>query len=382
MEQGSEPASPKREARRRATSAMFLVCGTATSTWAPMVPFAKERLGLDDRSLGFVLLALGGGSMVAMPLAGVAIHYWGSRRVVLCMALATCAALPFLAIAPTPLLLSVTLFIFGASLGAMDVAMNAQAIAVQHEAPRPIMSSFHALFSLGGIAGAAIVSLGLRAGMSLGACAALIAIAMAALASAEQRHLVPDLAGTEGATLTIVPRAAVLLLGALCFMSFLGEGAVLDWSAVFLREHRRVDVSLAGFGYAAFSVAMTVCRLTGDGLTHRFGSRQMLRIGGALACIGFLAAALLPWTTAALAGFVVVGIGAANIVPVLFSGAGRVPGVPPGIALATVTTIAYAGLLLGPALIGFVADATSLSVAFVVVAAMFAVVGICAGRVP
>ena len=382
MEQGSEPASPKREARRRATSAMFLVCGTATSTWAPMVPFAKERLGLDERGLGFVLLALGGGSMVAMPLAGVAIHYWGSRRVVLCMALATCAALPFLAIAPTPLLLTVTLFIFGASLGAMDVAMNAQAIAVQHEAPRPIMSSFHALFSLGGIAGAAIVSLGLRAGMSLGACAALIAVAMAALASAEQRHLVPDLAGTEGATLTIVPRAAVLLLGALCFMSFLGEGAVLDWSAVFLREHRRVDVSLAGFGYAAFSVAMTVCRLTGDGLTHRFGSRQMLRIGGALACIGFLAAALLPWTTAALAGFVVVGIGAANIVPVLFSGAGRVPGVPPGIALATVTTIAYAGLLLGPALIGFVADATSLSAAFVVVAAMFAVVAACAGKVP
>lgn len=382
MEQGREPASPKREAPRRATSAMFLVCGTATSTWAPMVPFAKERLGLDDRSLGFVLLALGGGSMVAMPLAGVAIHYWGSRRVVGCMALATCAALPFLAIAPTPLLLSVTLFIFGASLGAMDVAMNAQAIAVQHEAPRPIMSSFHALFSLGGIAGAAIVSLGLRAGMSLGACAALIAMAMAALASAEQRHLVPDLAGTEGTTLTIVPRAAVLLLGALCFMSFLGEGAVLDWSAVFLREHRRVDVSLAGFGYAAFSVAMTVCRLTGDGLTHRFGSRQMLRIGGALACIGFLAAALLPWTAAALAGFVVVGIGAANIVPVLFSGAGRVPGVPPAIALATVTTIAYAGLLLGPALIGFVADATSLSAAFVVVAAMFAVVGICAGRVP
>lgn len=368
-------------AARRATSAMFLVCGTATSTWAPMVPFAKERLGLDERSLGFVLLALGGGSMVAMPLAGVAIHYWGSRRVVLCMALATCAALPFLAIAPTPLLLAATLFVFGASLGAMDVAMNAQAIAVQHEAPRPIMSSFHALFSLGGIAGAAIVSMGLRAGMSLGACAALIAVAMAALASAEQRHLVPDLAGTEGTKLTIVPRAAVLLLGALCFLSFLGEGVVLDWSAVFLREHRRVDVSLAGFGYAAFSVAMTVCRLTGDGLTHRFGSRQMLRVGGALSCIGFLAAALLPWTIAALAGFVVVGIGAANIVPVLFSGAGRVPGVPPGIALATVTTIAYAGLLVGPALIGFVADATSLSTAFVVVAAMFGVVAVCAGRV-
>lgn len=359
---------------------MFLVCGTATSTWAPMVPFAKERLALDERSLGFILLALGGGSMVAMPLAGVAIHYWGSRRVVTAMALASCATLPFLAIAPTPLLLAFTLFLFGAALGAMDVAMNAQAIAVQHAAGRPIMSGFHALFSLGGIAGAALVSAGLRAGLSLGTCVLLIAAAMAVLAAVEQRDLVRDLAHAEGSTFTIVPRAAVLLLGALCFMSFLGEGAVLDWSAVFLREHRHVDVSLAGFGYAAFSVAMTVCRLTGDALTHRFGPRQMLRIGGALAAAGFLVAALLPWTIAALAGFVLVGIGASNIVPVLFSAAGRVPGVPPGIALATVTTIAYAGLLLGPALIGFVAEATSLSAAFLIVAAMFAVVGAAAGR--
>jgi predicted MFS family arabinose efflux permease len=360
---------------------MFLVCGTATSTWAPMVPFAKERLALDEKSLGLILLALGGGSMVAMPLAGIAIHYGGSRRVVACMALATCAALPFLAVAPSPLLLAAALFIFGAALGAMDVAMNAQAIAVQHAAARPIMSSFHALFSLGGIAGAALVSVCLRAGMSLATCAILIAIIMAALAVVEQRHLVRDLGSSDGATFTIVPRAAVLLLGALCFLSFLGEGVVLDWSAVFLREHRHLDVSLAGMGYAVFSVAMTVCRLTGDALTRRFGSRQMLRIGGLLACAGFLAVALIPWTIAALAGFVIIGVGASNIVPVLFSGAGRVPDVPPGIALATVTTIAYAGLLLGPALIGFVADATSLPVAFVLVAAMFGAVAASATRV-
>ena len=243
------------------------------------------------------------------------------------------------------------------------------------------MSSFHALFSVGGIAGAALVSVFLRSGVGLAACATIIAIALAALAILEQRHLLKDMGSPEGTTFTIVPRAAVLLLGALCFMSFLGEGAVLDWSAVFLREQRQVDVSLAGMGYAAFSVAMTICRFAGDGLTHRFGPRQVLRIGGALACAGFLAVALLPWTVAALAGFVVVGIGASNIVPVLFSGAGRVPGVPPGIALATVTTIAYTGLLLGPALIGFVADATSLPVAFVLVAGMFAAVAAAAGRV-
>lgn len=366
---------------RRGTSAMFLICGTATSSWAPMVPFAKERLGLDEGALGFILLALGGGSTVAMPLAGMAIHYWGSRRVVICTALGMCAALPFLAIAPSAPLLAVTLFAFGAGLGAMDVAMNAQAIAVQHGMARPIMSSFHALFSVGGIAGAALVSLLLRSGMALAAVVTMIALAMAVLAIFEQRHLVKDMGSPEGTTFTIVPKAAVLLLGGLCFLSFLGEGAVLDWSAVFLREQRQVDVSLAGMGYAAFSVAMTICRFTGDAVAHHFGSRQVLRIGGALACAGFLAVAWLPWTFAALGGFVLVGVGASNLVPVLFSGAGRVPGVPPGIALATVTTIAYVGLLLGPALIGFVADATSLPVAFVLVAAMFGVVALAADRV-
>jgi predicted MFS family arabinose efflux permease len=360
---------------------MFLICGTATSSWAPMVPFAKERLGLDEGALGFILLALGGGSTVAMPLAGVAIHYWGSRRVVTCMALAMCFALPFLAVAPSPLLLALTLFAFGAALGAMDVAMNAQAIAVQHTMARPIMSSFHALFSVGGIVGAAMVSLLLRSGVGLAAGVTIIAVAMAGLALLEQRHLVKDMGSPEGTTFTIVPKATVLLLGALCFLSFLGEGAVLDWSAVFLREQRHVDVSLAGMGYAAFSVAMTVCRFTGDAVTHRFGSSHVLRVGGALACVGFLSVALLPWAFAALAGFVLVGIGAANLVPVLFSGAGRVPGVPPGIALATVTTIAYMGLLLGPALIGVVADATSLPIAFVLVAAMFGAVAMAADRV-
>ena len=366
---------------RRATSAMFLICGTATSSWAPMVPFAKDRLALDEAALGFILLAFGGGSTMAMPLAGVAIHHWGSRRVVLCAALGSCAALPFLAVPASPMMLAGTLFAFGAALGALDVAMNAQAIAVQHTAGRPIMSSFHALFSIGGIVGAALISVFLRSGLSLVACASAIAVVMAGLAVIEQRHLLNDWAGSEGGTFTIVPKAAVLFLGALCFMSFLGEGAVLDWSAVFLREHRQVDVSLAGVGYAVFSIAMTVCRLTGDAMTHRWGARQMLRIGGALACVGFLIVALVPSALASLAGLAIVGIGAANIVPVLFSGAGRVPGVSPGIALATVTTIAYAGLLLGPALIGFLADATSLSLALVLVGALFGAIAVSAARV-
>ena len=360
---------------------MFLVCGLATSSWAPMVPFAKTRLHLDEATLGLILLALGGGSMVAMPLAGVAIHRWSSRHVIVLASVMTCAVLPLLALAMTPLMLALTLFAFGAALGAMDVAMNAQAIAVQRSAGRPIMSAFHALFSIGGLIGAVAIGLLLRNGIGLAASATVIAIALLVLSLAEQRHLLFDRGGSGDAAITIVPSRRVLLLGALCFISFLAEGAVLDWSAVFLRELRRVDVSVAGIGYAAFSVAMATGRLTGDRLTHHAGPHTILIAGAWLAAAGFLAVAWLPWTAAALLGFVAIGLGASNIVPVLFSAAGHVPGVPPGIALATVTTIAYAGLLVGPALIGFVADATSLPIAFVVVGVMLAGIALVGGRV-
>lgn len=360
---------------RRATSTIFLICGTATSTWAPIVPFAKASLGVDDAGLGLILLALGAGSMVAMPLAGVAIHYWGSRPVIVTAMAGTCAALPLLAVHVSAPLLAATVFAFGASLGAMDVAMNAQAIVVQQAAGRPIMSSFHAFFSVGGLAGAALMTLLLRAGLSPLAAASAIAVALVIAGLTEQRRLLPDRGAGGGAgSFTVVPSPAVLVLGAFCFISFLAEGSVLDWSAVFLRELRGVDIAAAGIGYAVFSVAMVIGRMTGDGLTDRFGATPMLQLGAALGTAGFLVVALVPHPLGALAGFAAVGLGASNIVPVLFSAAGRVPGVPAGVALATVTTIAYAGLLVGPALIGFVADLTSLPAAFLMVAAMLAAI--------
>jgi predicted MFS family arabinose efflux permease len=366
---------------RRATQSMFLICGAATSCWAPMVPFAKTRLGLDDAALGAVLLALGGGSMLAMPLAGVAIHHWGSRPVLAAASLAACVILPWLALPDTTALMAATLFAFGAALGAMDVAMNAHAIVVQRMVERPIMSRFHALFSVGGLLGAATVAMLLRAGFSLPVCACAIALALALTALVEQRHLLSGHREEAGATFTIVPKPAVLLLGALCFISFLAEGAVLDWSAVFLREIRSVDVSLAGVGYGVFSVAMATGRFAGDRITHGIGSRAILRVGSGIAALGFLIAAAAPWAAGTLFGLVLIGFGASNVVPVLFSASGRVPGVPAGIALATVTTIAYAGLLLGPALVGFLAQTTSLPTAFTVLGAMFALVALGANLV-
>ena len=366
---------------RRATSAIFLVCGTAMSSWAPMVPFAKSRMGVDDGTLGLILLALGGGSIVAMPVAGAAIHYWGSRPVILLSAVAACGVLPLLATAGTPLLVAGALFLFGAALGALDVSMNAQAIAVQEAMRRPVMSGFHALFSVGGLLGAAGVSLLLRSGLTLRAAGIVMSVALAALALACRTGLSTDGAAPAGTTLKVVASPRVLLLGGLCFISFLAEGVVLDWSAVFLRDVRQVDASLAGMGYAAFSVAMVVGRVAGDGLTHRLGGRRMLGFGAGVAAAGFLIAAGTAAAAGAIAGFVLVGLGAANIVPILFSASGRVPLVSPGLALATVTTIAYSGLLLGPALVGFVSDRASLPFAFVIVAGLLGMIVLSVRRV-
>jgi predicted MFS family arabinose efflux permease len=368
-------------AARRATSAIFLVCGTATSCWAPMVPFAKARLGLDDGRLGLILLALGAGAIVAMPLAGLSIHRWGSRRVIVAASLIACPVLPLLAAPPTPLLLAVSLFAFGAGLGAMDVAMNAQAIAVQEGVGRPIMSAFHALFSVGGLAGAIAITVLLRTGLPLVAAAVLLAGLLLVVALSQRSALLTDRGVAADSGFTLVPSSPVLLLGVLCFISFLAEGAVLDWSAVFLKEQLDVDVSVAGLGYATFSVAMVAGRLTGDRLSHRFGPTRMLRIGSGVAVAGFLLVAAKPGAVGALAGFAAIGLGASNIVPLLFSAAGRIPGVPASIALASVTTIAYSGLLAGPALIGFVAELSSLPIALAAVAGLLAIIPLCAARV-
>ena len=345
-----------------------------------MVPFAKTTLGVDDALLGLILLAFGGGSIVAMPLAGLAIHHWGSRPIIIAAAIVAAGELPLLAVHITPTVLAATLFVFGAALGAMDVAMNAQAIAVQQAAGRPLMSGFHAFFSVGGLLGATAISVLLRTGLTLRLAAAIMGLALFVTALAHQAHFLSDRVDISRAGFTIVPSARVLLLGALCFIVFLAEGAVLDWSALFLREFRQVNISIAGVGYAVFSIAMVAGRLTGDRVTHRLGATLVLRMGGGLCAAGFLCVAYAPRTAGALAGFALIGLGASNIVPVLFSAAGAVARVPPSVALATVTTIAYAGLLLGPALIGFVADFTSLPVAFVLVAAMLAVIAIGAGR--
>ena len=368
------PATPGRDrlpAAIRATRWMFLVSGIGMAAWAPMVPFAKVRLGLDEAQLGLLLLAFGGGSVASMPLVGFLTHRFGSRRVTGVSGLMLCLALPLLAAAPGTTTLALGLLYFGASLGALDVAMNAHAVEVERRDGRPLMSGFHGLFSVGGLSGAAGMSLLLALGLPLVTAAIGMSALLAVVVLTPWRHLVRHTAAADGRAAAFgMPRGIVLLLGLLCFISFLAEGAMLDWSAVFLRDSRGFTAASAGIGYAVFSVAMALGRLSGDRLVARFGPVLAVRLGACTAAAGFLLASLLAWPLAALAGFVLVGLGAANIVPVMFGAAGRLPGTSPGVAIATVTALGYAGLLSGPALIGFLAQASSLPVALAAVAGL------------
>jgi len=373
-EQSASPAAVR--AARRATQGFFLLAGIGMSSWAPMVPFAKTRLGLDEAHLGLLLLCMGVGSVGAMPLAGFLSHRYGDRRVLVVAAPLLCIALPLLTIAPSQTMLGAALVLFGGSLGVVDVAMNAHAVDVERLHGRPIMSGFHGLFSLGGLLGSAGTAALLGAGAPLAACAVAVAILLLAVVATQGRSLleIRHAAASSQRAGFALPSATTLLIGGLCLAVFLAEGAMLDWSAVFLRSARGLDISNAGLGYSVFSIAMATVRLLGDRITGALGPVRVVRFGGLVAATGFVLACALSWPATSLVGFGLVGLGAANIVPVLFSAAGRLPGTSAGIAIATVTALGYAGMLAGPAVIGFVARATSLPLALGGIAGLLAAV--------
>jgi len=365
---------------KRATRLIFLASGIGMSAWAPMVPYAKARLGLDDAQLGLALLAFGGGSMLSMPFVGWLAHKLGNRTLIVASGLLMCVALPVLTLVSNIEELIATLLYFGVMLGAVDVAMNAHAVDVERLDGGRLMSGFHGLFSVGGLTGAAVTSGLLALGLPLPYAATLIAITLVLLVLWLRAGLLDDAPSVDAPRKEPLrmPHALAWLLGLLCFVSFLAEGAMLDWSAVFLRDVRGVSEASAGFGYAFFSAAMVLGRLTGDRFVGRYGPETAMRIGATLAAAGFLVVSCVPGVTTSLAGFLLIGLGASNIVPVMFSAAGRLPNTPPAIAIATVTTLGYVGLLSGPALIGLVAHISNLSLAFAGVAGLLVLVALSA----
>jgi predicted MFS family arabinose efflux permease len=367
--ESDSPAVQYIPAQAHSTRTAFFIAGLGMAAWAPLVPFAKERLGIQEAALGTLLLCLGAGSIVAMPLAGILTSRWGCRRVLIIAVLVICATLPLLAYVSSMTWLAVALFFFGAGMGSLDCAMNIQAIILERASGRTMMSGFHGLFSLGGVVGAGGVSGLLSVGMSPFNATWIVAVTLAVLLALSASHFLPYGGRNSGPAFALA-KGVVLFIGVLCFILFLAEGAVLDWSAVFLADVRGMSPAHAGLGYAAFAATMTIGRLTGDRFVRTVGPKLTVAGGGLLAAAGLALATLISSWPVGIFGFALVGVGCANIVPVMFSLAGKQNEMPESIAVPAITTLGYAGVLLGPALIGFVAHATNLATALLILASL------------
>lgn len=368
-----KPAAGRAE--QHSTRLLFLLAGFSAAAWASLVPVAKAATGVNEGQLGLVLLCLGIGSLLAMPVSGVVSTRHGCRKVLMVCGVALCACLPLLASVQNVFTLAAALFFFGAMIGTFDCVMNIQAVIVERDSKRPLMSGFHGFYSLGGLLGAATTSAIMDLGVSPFATVSSIALAGVLLLMLIRRHVLPYGNPAEGPPFAL-PRGEVLFLGMLCMTVFLVEGSMMDWSAVMLTENHGMPVAQAGYGFAAFSLTMTFGRLTGDRIVARVGRRSVVTVGGLLAMGGILLATLVPLWQAALLGYAMVGLGCSNIVPVLFTAVGRQTSMPQSVAVPAMSTLGYAGVLAGPAAIGFIAHHSSLPMAFLLVAALMLFVAI------
>jgi MFS family permease len=358
------PPDFSRLPRQIATIRLFyFMAGIGISAWAIVIPFAKIRLHLDDGTLGFILMSSGTGGVLAMPFTGPLIGRYGSRLVLFGAGVIFCLTLPLLNLAPNVPALVFLLFIFGAAFGAIDVGMNAQAVVIETRSGRLLMSGFHALYSLGSLSVAFCTFLLLKAGLSNVTCSFMFGILALAILT-QIRHLLPRHHDLPPGPAFALPNRATLLLGICCFACFLTEGAVTDWSTIFLRFSRDVSISSATLGYAGFSVMMAFSRLTGDKIAARIGKPAVMRWGAVIAGFGLVLTVLVPFAPIDVLGFALVGIGTGNIAPLLFGAASRVPGLAASVSVPAVVSLGYIGFLSGPVVIGLIAHHFSLSASF------------------
>jgi MFS family permease len=374
-----ESFAPAIRAARRATYAMFFADGLGFGIWAGHIPALKQNFQLSDSSLSIVLLAVAAGSIVSMPLTGQAVRHFGSRRCIVVSIACYGLCLVAIAVAPNLILFVSAALLFGASKGGVDVSINAQAVVVERCFGRPIMSSFQALWSVGGLAGGFLTS----AALALGSTPLANLIGVGSLLLLLDRlcyfHLTRDATSgePEGPTRFRLPGKALLWVAMLTFIALFSEGVLQDWAAVYMRQVVLVPIWIAAIAYAAYSSAMALGRFAGDRALALIGEHTLMRLSGALIIVGLAAALLLPSPFFAIAGFAVAGLGNSNLVPILFSAAGRDPVLGPGPGIATVTTVGFCGFLIGPAVIGLMSKFFGLSVALSVVVLLALINAVC-----
>lgn len=365
---------------RWAVATMFFVNGFLTGSWAPQIPVFLTRLDISKFTLGLLILLFGLGAVVAMTWCGHLISRHGSRSVVRWFGVAAAFGLLLVALAPNVPVAAVTMILFGGLIGGMDVAMNANAVAVERKLSRAIMSSSHGFWSLGGFAGGALGGLAIQNFGHLAHAAAVTLVAFAAVMLA-LRNLVaePRSVASVHHHFTLPRNPAIYLIGLMALFSMIPEGAVLDWAALYLQQELGADLATAGLAFAAFSGVMAFMRFAGDAVRNRFGAVTTLRVSSLVAAAGMLVAGLSPSPWLAIAAFAFCGFGIANMVPIAFSAGGNQEGMSSGTGMSVVTTMGYCGILVAPSAVGFVAERTGFGPIFITLSGFLVVVFLMSG---
>ena len=356
--------------RRVAVSAVFFLSGICFASWASRIPDIKNRLQLSEGELGGLLLGMPTGSLLALPLAGLLVHRFGSRKVAVVSAILYGAALPLLGLAATRLELLAAVILFGLIGNLINISVNTQAVGVEFHYGKTIMASFHGLWSfagfIGGAIGAGMIDLSITpfihfTGIGL--------VSLFIIFFAYRNMLTEDVNTTDQKGLVLKkPDKLLLRIGLIAFCGMMCEGCMFDWSGVYFDKVVKVDAGLVTLGYIAFMSTMATGRFVADHFTQSFGAVRLLQYSGLLIFSGLLLSVIFPGIVFSTVGFLMVGAGTSAVIPLSFSMAGRSKNFPPGISLALVSTIAYFGFLFGPPVIGFIAEHASLRASFLLIA--------------
>ena len=357
---------------RVATSVMFFVNGMVLAIWATNIPGMKQALALTDSELGFALSAFAAGTMLTMYSAGVLVTRLGSRKTLLMGGLLVALSLPLCAMAESAVALAATIFLLGVTNSILDVSMNTHGAVIEAQKGRPLMSSFHAVFSIGGLAGASTVATLLSDKLGVIQCLSIAGALMAVATLVVARslgNLQPEV--TVGQRVAVQksfawPNRLLLCIAGLTFLALFIERTVIDWSSLYLTDVSHSSTNIAAFAFGAFSLAMAIGRLSGDFIIRRFGINWVLTASGAVGALGLVLAMLIPQPGTSIVGFILVGIGLSNMTPLLYSQASRAYPGAPGLGLAMNGTLGYAGFLLAPPVIGFMSDSVGLKMAMIV----------------
>ncbi|MET0575531.1 MAG: MFS transporter [Mesorhizobium sp.] len=365
---------------RWAIAAMFFINGFILGSWAPQIPEFASRLAITEFTLGLLILCFGLGAVVAMVAAGHLIARYGSQRVLRLFATAAIFGLLIVALAPNVPLAAGALFLFGGSIGAMDVSMNSNAVVVERKLARAVMSSSHGFWSLGGFVGGGIGGILIQNYGHLSHALMVTMIALVGIGLAF-RYVVRDdqPMAQQHKTFSLPRDPMIYVIGFMALLCMNSEGAVLDWAALYLRQELGTDIATAGFAFAFFSGAMAIMRFAGDGIRNRYGAVATFRVSAVISAAGMMVAGLAPWPWVSIAAFAFCGLGIANMVPILFSAAGNHPGLTSGAGMSVVTTMGYSGILVAPSLIGFVGGKVGFSPVYVAVALLLMLVFLMSG---